>query len=175
MPIRRKPFSTDTIIAIAATVTSICALIVAVYQTKLGREQQLNSVWPYLITYESIDEHQRSSLMVANYGIGPAIIDSVRIVYKGKAYHLPTQVVSELSKQLNRGEYGMPWSHTGLGKGFVIPQGQVFTWITVNDSSDNAIFRQAVPQIKSYIYYRSIYGERWHSVLNDGSEMVITD
>ena len=175
MPSRKKPFSTDTIIAMAATVTSICALIVAVYQTKLGREQQLNSVWPYLITYESIDEHQQSSLMVANYGIGPAIIDSVRVVYKSRSYQLPTQVISQIAKQLNRGKFGMPWSHTGLGKGFVIPQGQVFTWITVNDSSDNAIFRREVPHIKSYIYYHSMYGERWHSVLNDGSEMVITD
>jgi len=104
MPIRKKSFSTETIIAIAATVTSVCALIVAIYQTKLSREQQLNSVWPYLIIYESIDENQRSSIMIANHGVGPAIIDSVRVVYKDKPYQLPTQVISEISRQLNRGK-----------------------------------------------------------------------
>ena len=175
MPIRRKPFSTETIIAIAATVTSVCALIVAVYQTKLSREQQLNSVWPYLITYRSTDESQRSSLMIANYGIGPAIIDSVRVVYNPNHYSSPTQVISEISKKLNRGSLGISWSHTELRRGFVVPPGQVLTWIMVNDSSDNLIFTQELPQIKSYIYYHSIYGERWHSVYNDDGDMVVED
>lgn len=123
MPIRRKSFSTDTLIAIAATVTSVCALIVAVYQTKLSREQQLNSVWPYLITYPNMDEKGQSTLMIANYGIGPAIVDSVRVIYKGKTYFSPTQVISEISSNLNRGKFGIAWSHTELRKGLVIPQG----------------------------------------------------
>lgn len=175
MPIRKKSFSTETIIAIAATVTSVCALIVAIYQTKLSREQQLNSVWPYLVINESIDENQKSTIMITNHGVGPAIIDSVRVVYKGKSYRLPTQVISEISRQLNRGEHGMSWSHIGLGKGAVISQGQSLPWITLNDSSDNMIFRRELPQIKTYVYYHSMYGERWHSVFHDGSEMVVTD
>jgi len=69
----------------------------------------------------------------------------------------------------------MSWSHIGIGKGAVVPQGQSFSWITLNDSSDNAIFRQELPQIKCYIYYHSMYGERWHSIFHDGSEMVVTD
>ncbi|GAB3329446.1 hypothetical protein GCM10027299_32810 [Larkinella ripae] len=175
MPVRKKRVSTETILALAATVTSVCALIVAVYQTKLSREQQLNSVWPYLITYRYMDESQRSNLMVANYGIGPAIIDSVRVVYENKAYSLPTQVISTLSKKLDRGEFGIGWSHTELRRGLVIPQGQVLTWVMVNDSSDNVLFSKELPKIKSYIYYHSIYGERWHSVFNDSGEMVVTD
>lgn len=175
MPIRRKPFSTETIIAIAATVTSVCALIVAVYQTKLSREQQLNSVWPYLITYHSTDEKLQTVLMVANHGIGPAIIDSVRVVYKGKNYSLPTQVISEVSKKLNRGSLGIGWSHTELRKGLVVPQGEDLIWVMVNDSSDNIIFAKELPQVKTYIYYHSIYGERWHSVYNDAGDMVVKD
>lgn len=175
MPILKKAVAANTIIAVAATVTSICALVVAVYQTKLTREQQLNSVWPYLITYESIDENQQLTLMVANYGIGPAIIDSVRVTHNGKFYSTPTDVVKAISKKLNRGEFGLSWSHTGLGGGFVVPQSQTFSWITVNGSSDNAIFRKEANNIKTYIYYHSIYGERWHSILNDGKEMVVKD
>lgn len=45
----------------------------------------------------------------------------------------------------------------------------------VNDSSDNLIFTKELPQIKSYIYYHSIYKERWHSVYNDDKEMVVED
>ena len=175
MPIRKNPFSTDTVIAIAAAITSVCALLVAVYQTKLAREQQLNSVWPYLITYESMDEKRKISLEVANQGIGPAIIDSVRLVYKGKSYSQPTQIVSDIAKGLNRGEFDMPWSHVRLIKGSVIPQGQIVSWFTVNDSSDNEIFRRELPKIKSYIYYHSIYGQRWHSTINDGDEVVVED
>ena len=96
-------------------------------------------------------------------------------MYKGKAYALPTQVISQISMQHNRGPYGIAWSHNAIQKGVVIAQGQTLSWIMVNDSTDNAIFRREFPQMKSYIYYHSIYGERWHSTWNDGGEMVIKD
>ena len=175
MPIRKKPISRDTIIAIAATITSVCALIVTVYQTKLTREQQLNSVWPYLIIYDVVDENQQASLMVSNYGIGPAIIDSVRVTYKERSYSSPVDVVKAISKGLNRGEYGMQWFQTSLSKGSVIPQGQTSNWIIVNNPADNAIFRKELSEIKAYIYYHSIYEEHWHSVWHDDSELVIKD
>lgn len=105
MPIRRKPFSIETIIAIAATITSVCALVVAVYQTRLTREQQLNSVWPYVLISESVDMNQQLTIVVTNSGIGPAIIDDVRIVYKGKEYVSPVALTKAISKELGRGEY----------------------------------------------------------------------
>lgn len=175
MPIRRKPLSTDTIIAIAATVTSICALVVAVYQTKLTREQQLNSVWPYLLISEVIDENEQFTIGVFNYGIGPAIIDSVKIDYKGKSYSSPIDVIKVISKALGRGDYGLSRSGTTLSKGYIIPQGQSVSWFSVNGKEDNAIFRKTFPDWHGSIYYHSIYNEHWHSNMNGGGEVVVED
>ncbi|MCX6212982.1 hypothetical protein [Spirosoma sp.] len=175
MAVIKKPLTTDTIIAIAATFTSICALVVTLYQTKLTREQQLNSVWPYLIANEIIDESGLSSITIANSGIGPAIIDSVQVFYKGHFYRSPTAVVQAISEQQNRGLNGMSWYQTVLEKGFVIPQGQNLNWITVNGQADNAIFRKELPSIKAIIFYHSIYNEHWHSTFNGKEEVVVKD
>ncbi|AUD02109.1 hypothetical protein [Spirosoma pollinicola] len=175
MAIRRKPISTDTIIAIAATFTSICALIVTLYQTKLTREQQLNSVWPYLIANEIVDENGLSSITIANSGIGPAIIDSVQVFYKGRLYRSPTAVVQALSEEQQRGRDGMSWYQTALEKGFVISQGQSLNWITVNGQTDNALFRKALPNIRAIIFYHSIYDEHWHSTFNGKGDVVVKD
>lgn len=93
MPIARKPLTTDTIIAIAATITSICALIVTLYQTKLTREQQLKSVWPYVMIVLSIDNTGIGSISVANNGVGPAIIQRIELQYDGKNYANMREVV----------------------------------------------------------------------------------
>src|SRR4051794_40735251 len=99
--IRKKifPFRTDTVIAMTAAVASLCAVVVTIYQTKLSREQQLNSVWPYLMIYEHLGEDQVPKLLVANQGIGPAIVDSVRIVYKNRAYASPVALIQDISQQ----------------------------------------------------------------------------
>lgn len=171
MPSTKKSLSTDTIIAIAATITSVCALIIAIYQTKLMREQQLNSVWPYLITYSSVDEKGYSALILSNNGIGPAIIDSMRIEYKNKSYSSPVEVVKEISKSQGRGEYGFRWSYNALRKGSVIPQQQTVQWIGIIGEAENKIFREELENnMKVYVYYKSIYNERWYSVFNTGDE-----
>lgn len=169
MPIKliKRPINTNTLIALAASLASVCAVLIAVYQTYLSRQQQLNAVWPYLLIYESMDEAGISSIGVANHGIGPAIIDSVEVMYRGKMYASPTHVVRILSKELKKNEYGMPWSHTGLRKGYAIPQGQIIEWIRLNTPEDNAIFARELPKIKMVIYYRSIYDEHWKTTFHD--------
>ena len=176
MAIRKKPISTDTIIALAATLTSICALVVTLYQTKLTREQQLNSVWPYLIANEVVDEEQGlSSIIISNPGIGPAIIDSVQVYYKGAAFRSPTAVVQAISQLQNRGPNGISWYQTALAKGSVISQGQTINWLTVTGKPDNAIFRKELPSIKAILYHHSIYNEHWHSTFQGTGEIVVKD
>ena len=175
MAIQKKPISTDTIIALAATITSICALVVTLYQTKLSREQQLNSVWPYLIANEVVDEQGLSSIAIANPGIGPAIIDSVQIFYKGRTYPSLTKVAETVFIEQRRGTRGMSWYQTSLVKGVVIAQGQTMNWFLLNGQADNALFRQALPGIRAVIFYHSIYNEHWHSTFQGEGEIVVKE
>jgi hypothetical protein len=176
MPVKKKPLSTETIIAIAATITSVCALLITVYQTVLIRDQQLNSVWPYLLANTSIDEHGKATIQVTNNGVGPAIIEKVTIEYKGKPYKSMPDVIQAIAKQLGRGPFDIPWSHNEIYKGFVLPQGQFADWISANDSSDYAIFRLELPNIKAVIHYKSIYNEHWRSNYHpDNEEAVVKE
>ncbi|QHT71380.1 hypothetical protein GXP67_34345 [Rhodocytophaga rosea] len=171
----KRPINTNTLIALAASLASICAVFIAVYQTYMSRQQQLNSVWPYLLTFESMDEAGISSIVVANYGIGPAIIDSVEISYRGNIYGSPTDVVRVISKEFKKNEYAMPWSYTQIRKGYAIPQGHTLEWIKLNTPEDNAIFAKELPNIKMVIYYRSIYDEHWKNTINgeETDELVV--
>ncbi len=173
MAAKKRTLSPDTIIAISATIVSACALIITIYQTSLMREQQLKTVWPYLITSEMVDENQKMSIIITNNGIGPAIVDSVRIEYKGQSYKSYVEVVKQISKELNRGEYGLRWSHNSISKGSVIQSGNGSEWITVNGEEDNKIFAERMRDVKSYIYYRSIYDEKWCSQYHVSDKSVI--
>jgi hypothetical protein len=163
MRILNRSVNTNTLIALAATFASICAVLIAGYQTYLSRQQQFKSAWPYLLTYENLDDKGASSIMVANYGIGPAIIDSVQVVYQDKVFSTPTEVVRQISKREKKGEYGISWSYTGIRKGFVIPPGHTIVWITVINPEDYAVFRKELARVKTVIYYHSIYEEYWKS------------
>ena len=77
-------FSTDRIMSLSALLVGIGSLFVVVYQTELTRQAQHASVRPYLyISLMSNDEG--AYVMLSNTGIGPALIDEVRIHYKGRA------------------------------------------------------------------------------------------
>lgn len=162
MPLIKKPLTTDTVIAIAATVTSICALIVTLYQTKLTREQQLKSVWPYLIISQQTDE-KGGTVTVSNNGVGPAIIQRVELQYDGKAYKAMSSVVWDMFRKKGRSAESVSFGQTSITKGDVIPQGQTIYWMTVNGKDDNAYFWQQIQQVKGRILFQSIYGEQWWS------------
>jgi hypothetical protein len=88
----RKFFSIEIIIGIMATIVSCCALYMSYEQTKIFRSQQHASVWPRVEWSWSSDydeahpERGRFELNVENAGIGPALIQSVQFIYKGKDY-----------------------------------------------------------------------------------------
>lgn len=172
MAIQRKPLSTDTIIAVAATITSICALIVTLYQTKLTREQQLKSVWPYLMIAQQTDE-AGGSVIVSNNGVGPAIIQRIELEYDGKIYGTMRELVLAMFRKKNRRPESVAFGQTALYKGFVIPQGERITWMTVNGKEDNAYFWQQIQHhVKGQVLFQSIYGERWWSHFNDVGDIV---
>jgi hypothetical protein len=78
-------WDTDRIVSLSAMVVGVGSLAIILYQTQLMREQQRASVLPYLmIAVQSSNES--TYLTVRNGGIGPALLDDVRVRYKGRDY-----------------------------------------------------------------------------------------
>jgi hypothetical protein len=75
----------DRLVAFSAILISVCTIGITLYQTKLMRESAHASVMPYL----AISIRSNSDgvyLMLNNTGIGPALIDDVRIRHKGAEF-----------------------------------------------------------------------------------------
>jgi hypothetical protein len=71
-------FDSDKAVGISAIVVGVCSLFIVIYQTMLTRETAHASVLPYLmIAVQSNNE--RAFLLVNNTGIGPAMIEEVRV------------------------------------------------------------------------------------------------
>lgn len=101
MNLPKRRINPELLLSISATFLSLAALVVSIFQTKIAREQQQASVWPHLQTnYTKINDEFAFS--VVNNGVGPAIIKSVRIEYKGKRYKDFRQLVDEQIQQLIR-------------------------------------------------------------------------
>jgi hypothetical protein len=77
-------FNTDRIVSLTALAVGIGSLVVVVYQTQLSRQAQHASVRPYLYI-QLMSNDQDVGLLLTNSGIGPALIDDVRVRYQGKS------------------------------------------------------------------------------------------
>jgi hypothetical protein len=75
--------NTDRIVSLSAMVVGVGSLILVLYQTQLMRQTQKASVLPYLM----IAVHANDAgihLVLSNTGVGPALIQDVRIRHRGR-------------------------------------------------------------------------------------------
>jgi hypothetical protein len=77
-------FDSDRLLGLSAMVVSVGSLIIIAYQAALMRQAQRASVLPYLYISLSANDQQGIHLNLTNSGIGPAMIDDVKIHYKGR-------------------------------------------------------------------------------------------
>ena len=81
----RMKWDTDRIVSISAMLVGLGSLFIVLYQTTLMREQAKASVLPYLlIAYNT--NNDGSYIALLNAGLGPALIDRVRVIHQGKAF-----------------------------------------------------------------------------------------
>jgi hypothetical protein len=81
----RASFTTDRIVGLSAIVVSVGSLFVIVYQTHLMRQAQSASVLPYLMVGVQ-SNGEGAYLTLTNKGLGPALIEEVRIRHEGKTF-----------------------------------------------------------------------------------------
>lgn len=159
----------DRIVSISAIVVAIGTLFIIVYQTHLTREAQQASVLPYLQMGFSRSENS-ANINLVNRGVGPALIDDIRVVYRGQQHPGdPYAYYSQLNKDSHKGLY-----IDRVLPGMLIPAGTTITMIGVRQSPEarlnlvntfsvngndaqNSDKRKAIIEVA----YSSIYGKQW--------------
>jgi hypothetical protein len=169
IPKKPRRVNIELLLGLSAIFLSFAALIVAIFQTKIARDQQHASVWPHL-SITSSNSDQSYDFGVNNFGIGPAIIKSVRWKIGDSIYTNTFDFI--------RNEVGFP---RGLGRSEMKP-GHVMTpnaglaLITVNNNdslakviadklSDNSFNLQLI--------YSDVYGNCWE--LKNGETNPLSD
>ena len=182
----KKSFSTDRLVGISAIIISLCTLVIFVYQTNIIREQSRLSVRPRISFTSS--QNQKDSLIqfrhiMSNKGLGPAIIDSMALIYKGEYYEL--DMGEFLEEQLPKiKKYGRLLQSTSYVKGTTLRPGEQSIYYTF------AAFPSTIEELAEYlevdkeqddpfdfmVIYTSIYEEKyWQLNTLEGPEPVLLE
>jgi hypothetical protein len=152
--------SVELLLGISATLLSLGALVVAVLQTRIAREQQHASVWPYVaIGTGRVD--QKFTLWLENKGVGPALVRRVEVSYRGKPYPSPKDLFNgELS------DFRGPRYFVGLGPGTVLKAGEQLLLFTIDHDARKADRLEEVAGDRGFVLritYSDVYGNCWAS------------
>ena len=157
-------------IAIGVTMISVCALVVSIMQTRIMKEQRelmhsqaSASVWPNLglvvwkghnVEDNTIIEYE---LRLSNSGIGPAIINGVRISYNDKAVRQWGNLFQNF--ELN----GMQTyrSNNGISDRVLKPGEELIVLSLTENLPLAQLYFDNSESIKYEILYKSIYNEFW--------------
>ncbi|MEN8788392.1 MAG: hypothetical protein ABF293_12775 [Flavobacteriaceae bacterium] len=174
----RIKWNSDKILSLSAMSISFITLIIFIYQTNLMSKQNALSILPYLQMATSDNPAANAfSLSLKNHGVGPAIIESVNLEYKGKKYDLKDyndylfNVLITISPELDSIK---SLDTSTLDRGIAIPANSNYLVFSVFDSKEdydlltrelNTFIREG---LRFEIIYKSIQDERW--VIHDDSE-----
>src|SRR5579871_5802792 len=170
-----RRFDADRIIAVTAMLVGLGSLVTFAYQAKLMRDAQHASVLPYLYVALSFND-QGVHLLLTNSGIGPALIEDVRIHYQGRDIAAdPFDFFVSLKPENNN----LPLDVDKVQRGRLIPAGTTISMIGVPDRKLLPEFLRLfeVAEVPRAWYsahgvlggdkavvditFASVYGERW--------------
>ncbi len=158
----------QTTIAIMATIVSLCSLFLSIYQTKIMIKQQNASVWPNLLLFStnSLENNQFSqSITLWNQGVGPAIIQEVKVEFRGQMYNEAYDAVRVLYHDLNRDSLTQSsMSLNSLIPGFSFAPNQNWEWIRIGGEGGR-VLQEHFGEFKIRVKYASIYGQMWETRL----------
>lgn len=160
----KKPINVELLLAISATLLSLGALVIAIFQTKIAREQQQMSVWPHLqVAYAQ--DNDVFTWSVTNNGVGPAIIKSVALTYQGKAYKTHYDLLFEQIERFKANQT----THMDISDmlpGYVIKTDGEITLGQIKNSVPVAnAMRQIIVDSSFHfrVIYSDVYGNCWQN------------
>jgi hypothetical protein len=175
----RASMSTDRIVSLSAMVVGVGSLFVIAYQTHLMRQAQFASALPYLMV--SVQSNSEGAyLVLANTGVGPALLENVRIRYDGRTVdedphdffvrmrpdrNIPALSVDHLAvgRLIPAGDRLMTLGMDGDERGRMLID--LLTLFELADVPRSWLLNLKVPldakRAVIEITYASVYGERW--------------
>jgi hypothetical protein len=164
----------DALAAIIASFVGLLALVVAGYTAYIERQQVRAQVWPYLsvaesdilpreighvvINKEGEFESHGGFLSVQNYGVGPAIVQSVEVEVDGK----PQPDWDHVMKAL--GLHDIPHFQSSVNHA-VLPAGKRVNFLVIHGKAAWVSFRQGYfRKLSIRVCYASTLGDYWMTV-----------
>ena len=176
-------WNSDKLLGLSAISISFITLVIFIYQTNIMSRQNYISIMPYLdisITRNMADHI--FELNLKNHGVGPAIIESATLIYKGKRYNLAdydNNLFTFLESKAPKLDSIISVSSSTLDKGMAIPANSVYNVFGVRESRKDyqlmtEVFYKLLDEGLDYeIIYKSIQDERWRLHQNsDGPEQL---
>lgn len=177
---RKIHFNSEKLLSFSAMTISFITLLIFIYQTNLMSRQHNTSIMPYLeISTSTSSETYSFKLELENHGVGPAIIESITMSYKGEQHDLrdyDNHLFNYLSSIWPDFERIKAFSSATLDRGMAIPANTSYHILQVKDSMDFNTFVPGLEQLLNNgleydIIYKSIQGERWRiDELSEGPE-----
>lgn len=174
---KKSKITLDTLVGLCAIITSICAIIITLYQTKLQRTQQYASVKPMLMSFSNSFSNNNSStslsyqyeLLISNQGLGPAIITDYNYYYQSKPYKNIAQIIKKI-KTDNKLDSTKVITLSSLWINQIIPVGEKLSIVKIDDNILGPILDEA--DINIMVRYKSLYGQQWEFVSNKKLEPI---
>ena len=182
----RFAINADRLVGVSAIIISLCTLAIFVYQTDIIREQSRLSVKPRISFTSS--QSQKDTLIqfrqiMQNKGLGPAIIDSMALIFKGEYYELDIDAfLPENFPEYTR--YGRLTQSTSYVKGTTLRPGEPSTFYTFQAFPSTLAELGAYMEIPEdqdtpfdfMVIYTSIYEEEyWQLNTMEGPEPVLLE
>ncbi len=166
----KKRIDSNLLIALGVLICSFLGLLIYLQQARIMREQTdlllqqtKASAWPNLQVGLSLFNTSKKStdslkIVVANKGIGPAIIERVKVTYDGQIVKNWWDLFDK-AKVPDSVSTGI--SNRNINKS-VISANEKFFWLQLNNDQDltNWIYTRT-EKIKIEIYYKSVFGDYW--------------
>ena len=167
MNLKPKFWNADKIVSFSAILISLATMAIYLYQTHLIQKQQHASVMPYLMIGTSHHNEGHFSVQLSNDGLGPAMIEEVKVHYLNKEYpdcDLPTffYTYNPIEKDSSMNVF----AYSNIGPGMFIPANKIITLMEIDENVEMAsklknYFWGTKSAVELEITYSSIYGDKW--------------
>jgi len=165
---KKKFWTSEKIVAFSAMFISVLTLYIFIRQTNLIETQNHLSTMPYLLFDASQNgEENIFSIDLVNYGVGPVIIENMRIFYKGESYEMGTvEFFQKNIPEMERDSINV-MNYSSIRQGIAIPANGRRNIVTIGGSEKNyrdflKIFSKIQGEGFNYqIKYKSIYNDHW--------------
>jgi hypothetical protein len=176
---KKKFWSTEMMVAVASILVGFCALAITAVQTYIMREQQYASVWPS-VSYGTGNTNQNDAdstasfdFTISNRGIGPAIIQDIKIVYRDTLYEDWQR--QEFFQTMAGTKAYVGVGYTSISKNRVIQAGETIIWWQFKPSRNGykilkAMYDRNQKGFDIIVFYSDIYGHSWVTRQYDQTE-----